>query len=334
MSASQRSTLEYDLVVPLIDDVYLVATGHRHGPNRLLSSDLDLKYGLAEGWSEKYLGMTERCRLAEGDDIAPLAIDAVADALVRAGWSGRDIDLLVCGSTFVDQPVPPTSSRIASEINPDATSFDINACCAGFPYALTIATSMMGWDTSLQKVAVCMAENISPYIDHDDSESSIFFGDAAGTALLQRTPRSGAFQVVGAELTNDSSSPDFVKVPRGGHFSHDGPRSYKHVVRLSEVVGRRVLDLVGADGGDVRILVGHQSSTRLLADVADSLDIPVDRQWRNVSWAGNQSGAGSLTALSHGWQESGDELDDGDRVLVVSVGAGITAGAVLLRWNA
>jgi 3-oxoacyl-[acyl-carrier-protein] synthase-3 len=320
--------------MPLIKDLYLVAAGHRHGPNHLDSSDLDQKFGLDEGWGLKYLGMTGRRRLSEGDDIAPLAIEAVTDALGRAGWSSRDLDLLVCGSTFVDQQVPPTSSRIASGTNPDATSFDLNACCAGFPYALTVAASMAAWDTNLQKVAVCMAENISPYIDHDDSESSIFFGDAAGVALLQRGPVSGAFEVVGAELMNDSESPDFVKVPRGGYFHHDGPRSYKQVVRLSGVVGRRVLELIGAEGSDVRVLVGHQSSTRLLADVANALDIPVERQWQNVSWAGNQSGAGSLTALSYGWQEHGKELADGDLVLVVSVGAGITAGAVLLRWHA
>src|SRR5690606_17976486 len=104
-----------------------------------------------------------------------------------------------CGSTFIDQQIPATSSRIASETNPDATCFDINACCAGFPYALTVAAALSHWDRSHKKFAVCMAENVSPYIDHDDSESSIFWGDAAGVALLQRGPVSGAFEVVGAE---------------------------------------------------------------------------------------------------------------------------------------
>jgi 3-oxoacyl-[acyl-carrier-protein] synthase-3 len=278
--------------------------------------------------------MTGRRRLPEGEDIAPLAVEAVADALARAGWSGRDLDLLVCGSTFVDQQVPPTSSRIASAINPDATNFDVNACCAGFPYALTIAAALATWDRSTQKMAVCVAENISPYINHDDSESSIFFGDSAGAALLQRGPRSGSFEVVGAELMNDSESPEFVKVPRGGSFRHDGPRSYKEVVRLSEVVGRRALDLAGAEGSDVRVFVGHQSNHRLLAEVAGALDVPVDRQWANVSWAGNQSGAGALTALSDGWHTHGGELEDGDLVLVASVGAGVTAGALLLRYHA
>lgn len=320
--------------MPLIEDLYLVATGHRHGAIDLSSEDLEDRFGLKPGWSEKILGMTSRRRLPDGDDIAPLAIQAMGDALARAGWSGSDIDLLVCGSTFVDQQVPPASSRIASETNPDATSFDINACCAGFPYALTIAAALANWDASHQRVAVCMAENISPYIDHDNSESSIFFGDSAGTALLQRGPASRAFEVVGAELMNDSESPDFVKVPRGGYFQHDGPLAYKHVVNLSEVIGRRALDLVGATGSDVRVFVGHQSNTRLLADVTQALGIPAANQWQNVSWAGNQSGAGALTALSDGWHEHGDELEDGDLVLVASVGAGVTAGAFLLRWHA
>lgn len=320
--------------MPLIKDLFLVATGHRHGSVELSSEILDDRLGLKPGWSEKILGMTSRRRLPEGDDIAPLAIEAMGDALARVGWSGRDIDLLVCGSTFVDQPVPPTSSRIASETNPDATSFDINACCAGFPYALTIAAALASWDTSHQRIAVCIAENISPYADHDDSESSIFFGDSSGTALLQRGSASGAFEVVGAELMNDSEFPDFVQVPRGGYFHHDGHLAYKYVVNLSAEVGRRVLELVGATGSDVQVFVGHQSNVRLLSDVAKALDIPEGRQWQNVGWAGNQSGAGALTALSDGWHEHGDDLNDGDLVLIASVGAGFTAGAVLLRWHA
>ena len=320
--------------MPLIEDLFLVATGHRHGSVNVSSEHLEDRFGLKPGWSEKTLGITARQRLPEGHDIAPLAIEAMGDALARAGWTGRDVDLLVCGSTFVDQQVPPASSRIASETNPDATSFDINACCAGFPYALTVAAALAAWDTAHQRIAVCMAENISPYIDHDNSESSIFFGDSSGTALLQRGPASGSFKVVGAELMNDSESPDFVKVPRGGFFSHDGPLAYRHVVHLSEVIGRRALDLVGATGSDVRIFVGHQSNARLLADVAKALGIAEGRQWQNVAWAGNQSGAGALTALSGGWHEHGDELEDGDLVLVASVGAGVTAGAVLLQWHA
>ena len=320
--------------MPLIEDLFLVATGHRHGSVEISSEHLEDGFGIEPGWSEKMLGMTSRRRLPEGDDIAPLAIAAMTDALARAGWSGRDISLLVCGSTFVDQQVPPSSSRIASATNPDATSFDVNACCAGFPYALTVAAALATWDTAHRRIAVCMAENISPYIDPNDCKSSIFFGDSTGTALLQKGPASGAFEVVGAELMNDSEAPDFVKVPRGGYFNHDGPTAYKYVVKLSEVVGRRALDLVGASGSDVRAFVGHQSNTRLLADVGRALDIPEDRQWQNVAWAGNQSGAGTLTALSDGWHERGDELDDGDLVLIASVGAGFTAGAVLLRWHA
>src|SRR5690606_32645364 len=69
-------TLVYSAEMPLIEDIYLVATGHRHGPEELSSADLDGKFGLSEGWSERYLGMTHRRRLREGDDIAPLAVEA------------------------------------------------------------------------------------------------------------------------------------------------------------------------------------------------------------------------------------------------------------------
>lgn len=318
--------------MPRIDDTYLVAAGSRHGAEVISSADLDAKFGLREGWSEKYLGMSERHRLRDGEDIAPLAVSAVQDALKRARWSGHDVDLIVCGTTFVDQPVPSTAARIASEINPVATNFDVNAACAGFPYALTIASSLSLWNSEYQKIAVCMAENISPYIDHDDSESSIFFGDSAGVALLQREKSSQSFEVVAAEIANNSHEPGVVHVERGGYFGHNGRVAYQYVVEMSTLVGKRVLDLVGATGKDVHRFVGHQSSTRLLKDVADSIGVPDGQQWTNVAWAGNQSGAGSLTAFSAGWQEYGSELSDGDLVLVASVGAGFTSGAVLLRW--
>lgn len=314
--------------------ITIVASGHAHPSQELTSDDLAAVVpGLEPGWADKRLGIVSRRIAAPHEHISTFAIAAVEGALERAGWEGDDLDAIICGSSFVDDLLPATASLIGQAVNPAAVAFDVNAACATGPYVLMLAESLLRTRPELQRIAVCVAERPSVHADYTDRESCVFWGDSSGCVLVQRGAGRG-FQIVGTVVINDSTYAEKVRVRRGGHFHHDGRYSRGQVTGLTHATCTQVLEQAGVDVADVRAFVGHQSNIPLLQEVGEKLGIPWDRQWHNVEWAGNQGGAGSMTAFSAGWLANADELADGDHVIVAAVGGGVASGATLLRWQA
>lgn len=256
----------------------------------------------------------------------------MADSLARGNWDGDELDLVVCGTSFVDDLLPATASLVARHLAPAALAFDVNAACASGIYALVVANSLLAQQPHVHRAAVVVAERPTAWADYQNRESSVFWGDSAGCLLLSSEPGTSCFEVLGTELMNDNEHADKVRVRRGGTFVHDGRYSYQQVIKLTQAVGLRLLDAAGVSGSDLAAYVGHQSNLNLLAAVGEQLEIPWNRQWHNVEWAGNQGGAGVITALSGGWKDHAGSLRDGDLVLVTAVGGGYSAGGALLRY--
>lgn len=315
--------------------VHAVAAGHAHPPTVLASSTLEVAVpGLRPGWLDDQLGIASRHVLAAHESLGDLAVSAVTDAIGEAGWQPGSVDAVICATSFVDDILPATASFISRAINSSAIAFDVNAACASFPYAVSIAEAMMIGRPDLERVVVCAAERPTVWADYQDRESSVFWGDAAGCVLLQRARPVAGFRIVEVALANDNAYPEKVRVRHHGHFHHDGRYSYQQVLDLSERTAHQVLKNAGIESGDLRAFVGHQSNMRLLEALGERLGIGWERQWLNVQWAGNQAGAGVATAFSAGWHENGNDLQPGDHVLLAAVGGGYSAGAILLEWVA
>lgn len=312
---------------------YIVASGHAH-PERVVTSDGLARTvpGLEVGWSEARLGITERRMAASHEHIAGFAVSALRQALEHVGWSGSDLDAIICGTSFVDDLLPATASMIARDVSPSALAFDVNAACASVPYTLVLAESLLMTHDDIERIAVCVAERPTAWANYEDRDSCVFWGDSAGCVLLQRGGDTG-LRLAATALKNDSTFAEKVRVRRGGHFQHDGRYSRGQVIDLTEATCKQVLASEGIDPASVRVFVGHQSNIPLLRDIGERLGVPWDRQWHNVEWAGNQGGAGVLTALSAGLHANPGKLRRGDYVLVAAVGGGYSAGAVLLEWR-
>lgn len=313
--------------------IHVVASGHAHPTTSLTSEVLESSVpGLRTGWIDGQLGIVSRRVLAAHEHLSSLGIAAVDDALAAAGWDGHSLDALICATSFVDDILPATAAFISRDINPSAVAFDVNAACASFPVAMAVAESMMLGRPDMDRVAVCAAERPTAWADYQDRESSIFWGDSAGCVLLQRARPEQGFRIVEVALVNDSEYPEKVRVRSHGTFHHDGRYSYEQVLALTEKSTREVLKSAGIAANEVRAFVGHQSNLRLLAALGDRLGIEWEHQWHNVEWAGNQAGAGVVTAFSAGWRSLAAPLEPGDHVLLAAVGGGYSGGAVLLEW--
>lgn len=312
--------------------IVIVATGHSHGRIELSSGELESTVpGLTDGWSARHLGIRTRRVIPVHERITTYTSSAVRAALRRADWTGDSLDAIICGTSFPDQVNPASAAFVASDINPAALAFDVNAACASFLYGLAVARSLLATEAVLRRVAVCTAEHASAWADYTDSHSSVFWGDSGGAALVTNEPLPG-FAVVDVELIGDHRFPEKVFTPRNGTFRSDGKFSFEQVVRLSTVSTKALLERNRLDVADLAAVVPHQSNARLFDAFSSSLGVSTDRFWSNVEWAGNQASSGLLTAFSAGWHARSTELLDGDHVLLVTVGAGYACGATLLRW--
>lgn len=316
------------------DAVYIVGGGCAYPEAILDTEQLErMLPSLRTGWIEERLGIETRHVLQPHEHLGELGQRALDAALADAGWSGGDLDLIVGATSFVDDVLPATASWIARGEAAAATAFDVNAACASAPYAVSIAASMLGTAAEFERAAVCAAERPTGWADYADPESCVYWGDASGCLLLQRGRPLEGFRVVGTALLNDNDHPERVRVPRGGTFRHDGRFAYEQVCTLTEKTTSRVLSDAGVRPSDVRYFVGHQSNIRLLQSVGERLGIPWERQWHNVEWAGNQGGAGVVTAFVEGWRGARGSLEAGDLVLLAAVGGGMASGALLLSWE-
>jgi 3-oxoacyl-[acyl-carrier-protein] synthase-3 len=333
MTRGERADGASDIEPPM-DPVWLVAGGLAHPDTTLTNRELEESLPQLEpGWIAERLGIESRRVLTADEDLGELARRALDAALADAGWSRQSVDLVIGATSFVDDILPATASWIARDACPAAVAFDVNAACASGPFALSVASSMLHTTPRIGRAAVCAAERPTAWADYDDPESCVYWGDSAGCLLLQREQPSAGFRIVTVALLNDNTHPEKVRVPRLGTFAHDGRYSYEQVCILTEKAASRVLSDAGLSASDVVAFIGHQSNIRLLHAVGDRLGIPWARQWHNVEWAGNQGGAGVITAFIQGWKRHRNELRDGDHVLLAAVGGGYTSGAVLLRWE-
>ena len=319
--------------MPLDVTVRVVGAGHAHPSYEMGSDQLASGIpGLEIGWAQKRLGLNSRRVALQHEHMSQFGVAAVAAALDRAGWSPEQLDGIVCGTSFVDDLLPATASLIGRDVNPAAIAFDVNAACASGPYSLVMARALLATDPSLNRVAVCVVERPSAWADYEDKESSVFWGDSAGCILLERGGAAPGWQVEATALRNDSAYAEKVRVRRGGTFRHDGRYSRQQVLDMSEACAIDVLAQAGIGPADIDHLVCHQSNIPLLKDLSERLGVDFDKQWHNVEWAGNQGGAGVVTAFSGGWSSLDEPPTAGRRVLLAAVGGGYTAGAVLLRW--
>lgn len=313
--------------------VRLVAAGHSHPSTVLATEALErVLPNVREGWMAEQLGIRERRIAAPHETIADHGVVALRSALDRSGWSAGSVDMIICGASFLEDLMPPRASVIAEAVNPSAIAFDVNAACASFFYALAVAGTWLHSEGDVNRLAVCVAERPTVSADYRDSHSSAFFGDSAGALLVDLEPSDTGFVVEGFDLMNDSTGSEDVRVPRTGHFRHDNRSAFQHVMFMGEKTVRAALDQAGATIDDVRAFVGHQANRSVLGALGERLRVPWERQWHNFEWAGNQGGAGVLTAFSSGWSEHQATLTAGDRVVLSAVGSGFGAGAAVLRW--
>ncbi|MBW3615571.1 MAG: ketoacyl-ACP synthase III [Actinobacteria bacterium] len=318
---------------------------------RLTNAELEQTLDTNDSWIVDRTGIRERRIAAPDETTASMAIAAGAAAIKDAGLAPGDIDLVIVATVTPDQICPATASFVSDGLGLTCGSFDLGAACAGFAYAVVVASSMIatgGIDTAL----VIGSETLSRFTDPGDRSTCVIFGDGAGAAVLRRGADAGGDPGAGTgllawDLGCDGSAASLIEVSAGGsrlpasaatvaagqhYLRMQGNEVFRRAVRAVVESATLTLDKAGLTAADIDLFVPHQANVRIIGAISNRLGIPVEKTAVNIDRYGNTSAASIPLALAEAAAEG--RLQAGDLVLVSGFGAGMTWASLVLRWGA
>lgn len=317
----------------------LVSLG-RYIPERVVTNADLAKLGAAmtEAEMQQLSGIVERRWAAPEDATSDLAARACREAMQRAGT--KDIDRLILATVSPDHISPSTACAVQKLLElPPIPSFDVVAACSGFLFALDAAARAI--DTGDRAVLAVAAEVRSRFLDLQDRSTCALFGDGAAAAVLVQ----GEPNLLGIGLLSEGSGLKSVYVPAGGSREpataetvaqrrhsirmQDGPAVYFQAVEGMQSVAEELLKAFGLAFKDVDLVVPHQANRRLVDRLGRLCGIPQEKVMTNIERLGNTAGASVGLALEEALRTK--RVKPGAKVLLVTAGAGYTAGAALLQ---
>ncbi|MEY2775208.1 MAG: 3-oxoacyl-[acyl-carrier-protein] synthase [Actinomycetota bacterium] len=299
-------------------------------PERIITNDeLSKTMETSDEWIRERTGIHRR---HVGGSTMSLSVDSARKAIAMAGLQPSDIDALVLATTTPDRQVPATSAAVARELGLSCGAFDINAACSGFVYALAVAHGLIAIGS--QKVLLIGTDTLSRITDWTDRNTAVLFADGSGAAVLEAVDGPG--HLLAWDLDADGSAEDLLYAEIGGNIQMDGKEVFRRAVRIMVDSAQKSLAIAGVSGDDIALVVPHQANTRIIDAACDRLGIPAERTAVVLHETGNTSSASIPLALFDAATDgamSGRHLRDGDLVLMVGFGAGMTAASAIIRWS-
>lgn len=319
----------------------IVASGRALGSERIDNKTLGERLGISPHSIEKRTGIKCRFWVTEKESTSDLAVRAAQDALVQAQWHPLTLDLIVLSTTSPDFPFPATACLVQQKLLAhNASSFDINASCTGFLYALSIADHAIRSQT-VRRVLVVASEVKSRWLKMNDPSTAILFGDGAGAILLEES--AGASGIDTIFLHADGTKHSLIRLPAGGSrqplswqtlsdqahtIEMKGPSLFRIAVRrFGEALDEALTS--GWDKSNVDWFVFHQANKRILEAIVNKAGIPKDKVLLTLPEVGNTSSSALPIALDIG---KNDCFHPGNRIVLIGFGGGITWGSARLVW--
>ena len=315
-------------------------------PKRVVTNDHFASYlETSDQWIRERTGIVERRWVEKGVGASELAFPAAEKAIKNSGLNNEDIDAIVFATATPDYAFPSSACLLQSKLSITKTcfSFDVNAVCSGFVYAIATADSLIA--RGLAKNALVVGCDIfSSCIDHNDRGTAVLFGDGAGAVVLSATEKDSESGIYGSILGSDGDYGDILcakigsanpvskeSVDSDAHYlKMNGREVFKMAVRKLGQLNKDIIEKYGFSAEEVQHFVSHQANKRILEATADRVGISLDKMPINLDKYGNTSAASIPIVLAE-FEESG-AIKSGDLVALSAFGAGLTWGATLIRW--
>lgn len=326
----------------------ILGTG-MYAPKKIVTNkDLESIVETSDEWIYTRTGIRERriCSTEGGEWPTDMAYNATMDALKAANLTPNDIDFIIFASVTPDVKLPNSACilQVKLGITNNCTCLDISVACSGFVYGVNMANSFI--KTGMAKnVLVVGSEMLSREVNWKDRNTCILFGDGCGVAIVGRAEENSPSKILSTILNSDGTGGEFFDQPVGGavspittnhiqegsHFMQmKGKEMFKVATRTLAENGKKVLEMAGVSKEEVNWVVPHQANIRIIETTANLLDISMDKMIVNIDKYGNTSAATVPIAFHEAIADG--RIKRGDLVLFDAFGAGLTAGATLLRY--
>ncbi len=310
----------------------------------LTNLELEKIVETSNDWIISHSGIHERRIADESQTTSSLASDAAIKALEMANVHPSNVDLLIVATSSPDQIFPSTASIVQDKIGANkAGAFDLSAACTGFIYALETASNAIR-SGSIQSALVIGAETLSRFINWQDRNTCILFGDGAGAFVLQARETPGGF--LASILRSDGSGADLLSLPAGGskipatektvkngqhYIQMKGREVFRFATRVMAQSTLEVIQKANLQLEDIQLIVPHQANQRIIETAAKSLNLPLEKFVVNIEHYGNTSTASIPIAICEAVQNN--RIKAGDKIVCVAFGAGLTWGAAAIQWS-
>jgi 3-oxoacyl-[acyl-carrier-protein] synthase III len=291
-------------------------------------------------WIVERTGIRNRYLAGEGETTASLAAEAAAKALLAAGMTGDEIDLIIVATCSPDQTFPAVATIVQNAIGCRGTAaFDVAAVCSGFLYALGTADALLRTGAA-KRALVIGAETMSRLLDWEDRTTCVLFGDGAGAVVLEAVEvdadNPSAPGILATRLHADGAHNGLLFVDGGpsstgtvGKLRMKGREVFRHAVVNLAAVLEEVLEATGHSADEIDWVVPHQANARILDATARKLGLPPEKVIITVDRHANTSAASVPLAFDTAVRDG--RIKPGDLVMFEAMGGGFTWGASLVR---
>lgn len=308
----------------------------------LTNADLSKMVDTTDEWIMTRVGIKER-RILKDPDLGPayMGTQAVNRLIHKKGIDPETVDCVICSTSTADYHFPSTASIIAYDSGcKKAFAFDVQAACAGFVYALEVASNFIR-SGRYKRILVASSEKMSAITDYTDRSTCPLFGDACGVVLLEATEED--YGVLDSLLHTEGVGKSHLLMKAGGslrmptyetidnheHFVYqEGQAVFKRAVTDMADVAEEIVKRNGLTKDDINWIVPHQANLRIIDAIARRLKVDESKVMVNIQKYGNTSSA-TIPVCLWEWEKN---LKKGDNLVLAAFGAGWTWGANYVKW--
>nr|WP_295932625.1 beta-ketoacyl-ACP synthase III [uncultured Dyadobacter sp.] len=309
----------------------------------LTNAELETMVATNDEWIVSRTGIKER-RILKGEGLGSshMGAEAVKGLLAKTNTRPEEVDLLICATTTPDYVFPCTANLICDMVGiRNVGSFDIQAACSGFIYALTLGSQFIETG-KYKKVIVVGSDKMSAIVDYTDRKTCILFGDGAGAVMLE--PDGEGNGILDSIIKSDGAGYPYLNQKAGGsryppthetidnrlHYVYqDGAQVFKFAVTNMADIAADIMERNGLNSENVAWLVPHQANRRIIEATANRMGVGMGKVMMNIHKYGNTTAATIPLCL---WDYE-SQLKKGDNLILAAFGGGFTWGAMYLKWG-
>ena len=309
--------------------------------NKTSNVDLEKLMDTSDEWIKKRTGINFRHYVEDNEFTSDMGTNAAKLAILDAGLNSNDIDLIIVATTTPDDTFPSTAAKIQKNLGCKAISFDIQAVCAGFIYAISVGVAMLR-DGYGKKCLVIGADSMSKLLDWDDRSTAVLFGDGAGAVVLENSTlqdesvNNDQWGVLATKIFTNGKYYDLLGTDGGvsknmstGFLRMNGKEIFKHAVDKLSSSLLMCLEECNMNINDIDWLIPHQANQRIINAVSNKVKIHQNKIISTISIHGNTSAASIPLALDVAIKKG--KIKNGNILALQAIGGGLSWGSLILK---